>query len=114
MSRAELQCDHDHENESGESSLKKCEWSSPSVYGATFDSPTDLRMLSHFTSSTPDRRSYKVTSDLLSKAYRRVWDVTMHVSGQVYLTTHLNLKVDLFACAFFFIFSTIDIHLDAV
>ena len=38
----------------------------------------------------------------------------MHVSGQVYFTTHLNLKVDLFACAFFFIFSIIYIHLDAV
>lgn len=32
------------------------------------DSPTDLRILSHFTSSTSDRRSYKVTRDLLSMA----------------------------------------------
>lgn len=38
----------------------------------------------------------------------------MHVSGQAYFTTHLNLKVDLFARAFFFIFSTIHIHLNAV
>jgi hypothetical protein len=81
----------------------------------TFDSPTDLRMLSHFTSSTPDRKSYTVTSDLFNKAYKRAGLERYHVrflSGA--FMTHLNLKVDLFACALFFILSTIDIHLDTV
>jgi len=72
-------------------------------------------MLSHFTSSTSDRKSYKVTSDLFSKAYKRAGMERYHVrflSGV--FTTHLNLKVDFFACAFLFIFSTLDIHLDTV
>lgn len=116
MSRAELHCNHNHEKESGERSLKKKVNKALHQYmGQTLDSPTDLRMLSHFTSSTSDRKSYKVTSDLFSKAYERASVGRYHVrflSGL--FPTHLNLKVDLFACAFHFIFSTVDIHLDTV
>ena len=68
--RTELHCNHNYKEEGGERSLNKCEYRDSSKK-EIFDSPTDLRILSHFTSSTPDRRSYKVTSDLLSKAYRR-------------------------------------------
>lgn len=43
-----------------------------------------------------------------------VWSVIMWMPGGIIVTTHLNLKVDLFGRTFLFIFSTIDSHLDAV
>jgi hypothetical protein len=68
--RAELHCNHDYKEEGGKRSLYRCE-SEESSRTAKSNSPTDLRMLSHFTSSISDRRSYKVTRDLFSKAYKQ-------------------------------------------
>lgn len=66
--RAELHCNHNYQEEGGKRSLGWCE-SEESSRKVRPNSPTDLRILSHFTSSTSDRRSYKVTRDLFSNAY---------------------------------------------
>ena len=68
--RAELHCNHNYKEEGGKRSLDRCE-SEESSRTAKTNSPTDLRILSHFTSSISDRRSYKVTRDLFSKAYNQ-------------------------------------------
>lgn len=68
--RAELHCNHNYKEEGGKRSLDRCE-SEKSSRTAKSNSPTDLRILSHFTSSISDRRSYKVTRDLFSKAYEQ-------------------------------------------
>ena len=68
--RTELHCNHNYKEEGGERSLNKCEYRDSSKK-EIFDSPTDLRILSHFTSSISDLRSYKVTRDLFSMAYKR-------------------------------------------
>ena len=112
--RAELHCNHDYKEESGKRCLNKCE-SKEASKKETFNSPTDLRILSHFTSSIIDRMSYKVTKDLFSKACKRAR--LEHCYGRsrpAYSTTHLNFKIDLFARTLLFIFPTVNIHLDAV
>jgi hypothetical protein len=68
--RAELHCNHNYKEEGGKRSLDGRE-SEVSSRTAKSNLPTDLRILSHFTSSISDRRSYKVTRDLFSKAYKQ-------------------------------------------
>ena len=112
--RAELHCNHNYKEEGGERSLDRCE-SEESSRTAKSNSPTDLRMLSHFTSSISDRRSYKVTRDLFSKAYKAGTYGTLILGTQASpFTTHLDLNVDFLACTLLFISPTVDIHLDPV